>query len=104
DSFHVALFNSLYMTVFGVPVQLLVGLGLAMMLNQALRGERVFRMVFYLPVILAGNAAMLLTWRLMLNPNNGVINTILGFMSSNLPPFQWLMRAGIYVTELSNAA
>jgi ABC-type sugar transport system permease subunit len=104
DSFHVALFNSLYMTVFGVPAQLIVGLGLAMMLNQALRGERVFRMVFYLPVILAGNAAMLLTWRLMLNPNNGVINTILGFMSSNLPPFQWLMRAGIYVTELSNAA
>jgi multiple sugar transport system permease protein len=75
-----------------------------MLLNQALRGEKVFRMIFYLPVILAGNAAMLLTWRLMLNPNNGVINNVLGFLGTYIPPLQWLMRAGIYVTELSSAA
>ncbi len=104
SAFHVSLMNSLYMTLFGVPAQLLASLALAMLLNQALRGERVFRMIFYLPVILAGNAAMLLTWRLMLNPNNGVINTVLGFLSDTIPPFQWLLRAGIYVTELSNAA
>ncbi|GAB4201911.1 MAG: sugar ABC transporter permease [Roseiflexaceae bacterium] len=104
DAFHVALLNSLYMTLFSVPAQLIASLALAMLLNQALRGERVFRMVFYLPVILAGNAAMLLTWRLMMNPNNGVINTVLGFLSSNIPPFQWLMRGGIYLTEVSSAA
>lgn len=104
DAFHIALLNSLYMTLFSVPAQLIASLALAMLLNQALRGERIFRMVFYLPVILAGNAAMLLTWRLMMNPNNGVINTVLGFLSSNIPPFQWLMRAGIYATEVSSAA
>ncbi|HEX6288942.1 MAG TPA: sugar ABC transporter permease [Herpetosiphonaceae bacterium] len=104
SAFHVSLLNSLYMTIFGLPVQLAVGLGLALLLNQKLRAVRLFRMMFYLPVILAGNAAMLLTWRLMLNPNNGVINTILGFLSNALPPFQWLLRLTIYVTELSNAA
>jgi multiple sugar transport system permease protein len=103
DAFHVALLNSLYMTIFGLPVQLLAALGLALLLNAALRGEKLFRMVFYLPVILAGNAAMLLTWRLMLNPNNGVINSVLGFLSRNIPPFNWLLRLGIYATELSNA-
>lgn len=103
-SFQVSLLNSLYMTLFGVPTQLLVGLVLALLLNRAMVGVRVFRMFFYLPVILAGNAAMLLTWRLMLNPNNGVINTILGFLSRTVPPFQWLMRAGIYVNELISAA
>ncbi|HEY0603937.1 MAG TPA: sugar ABC transporter permease [Herpetosiphonaceae bacterium] len=104
SAFHVSLLNSLYMTIFGVPTQLAVGLALALLLNQKLRGVKLFRMVFYLPVILAGNAAMLLTWRLMLNPNNGVINTILGFLSNVVLPFNWLLRAVIYVTELSNAA
>ncbi|MEM8532019.1 MAG: sugar ABC transporter permease [Chloroflexota bacterium] len=104
SAFRVSLLNSLYMTVFGVPAQLVVGLALAMLLNQAIRGVRVFRMVFYLPVILAGNAAMLLTWRLMLSPNNGVINSILGFLSNAFLPFQWVMQLGIYVTEISNAA
>jgi multiple sugar transport system permease protein len=103
SSFHVSLLNSLYMTVFGLPVQLLAALGLALLLNMALRGEKILRMVFYLPVILAGNAAMLLTWRLMLNPNNGVINSVLGFLSKNLAPFNWLLRLGIYLSELSNA-
>jgi len=104
DAFRIALLNSLYMTLFSVPAQLVASLALAMLLNQALRGEKVFRMIFYLPVILAGNAAMLLTWRLMLNPNNGVINNVLGFLGAHIPPLQWLMRAGIYVTELSSAA
>lgn len=103
SAFHVSLLNSLYMTVFGVPAQLLVGLGLALLLNQALRGIRVLRMVYYLPVILAGNAAMLLTFRLMLNPNNGVINTVLRTLSQNIAPFNWLLRGFIYVSELSNA-
>lgn len=104
SSFHISLLNSLYMTIFGLPIQLVVSLAMAVLLNQALRGERLLRMIFYLPVILAGNAAMLLTWRLMLNPNNGVINTILGFLSERVPPFQWLLRGVIFVTELSNSA
>jgi multiple sugar transport system permease protein len=104
SAFHVSLMNSLYMTVFSVPTQLFSALMLALLLNKPLRGGRAFRMVFYLPVILAGNAAMLLTWRLMLNPNNGVVNTILGFLSDTFPPFNWLMRLGIYITETSNAA
>lgn len=104
DAFRISLLNSLYMTVFGVPTQIVVGLILAMLLTQALRGERVLRMIYYLPVILAGNAAMLLTWRLMLNPNNGVINTILRFLAAQILPFQWLLRAYIYVSELLNGA
>ncbi len=103
SAFHVSLLNSIYMTVFGVPAQLAVGLALALLLNRAMRGVRVFRLVYYLPVILAGNAAMLLTWRLMLNPNNGVINSVLRTLSTTIPPFNWLLRGVIYVSEVSNA-
>ena len=47
---------------------------LAVLLNQKMRGERVFRMSFYLPVILGFNTAVLLCWRLMLNTGTGIIN------------------------------
>jgi multiple sugar transport system permease protein len=104
SAFHISLLNSLYMVVFGVPAQIVASLALAMLLTRSLRGEQAFRVVYYLPVILAGNAAMLLTWRLMLNPNNGVINNVLGTLSDLFPPFQWLLRGGIYATELSSAA
>ena len=60
-------------------------------------------MIFYLPVILAGNVAALMSWRLMLDPSKGLVNTILSWMSDNIPLFGWVLRAIIYVTEISNA-
>src|SRR5438132_7915092 len=68
----VSLMNSLYMVVFGLPIQLVVALALAVLLNQRLPGERIFRAALYMPVVLALNAAVLLCWRLMLNANNGL--------------------------------
>ena len=60
------------MVVFGLPIQLVVALALAVLLNQRLPGERIFRAALYMPVVLALNAAVLLCWRLMLNANNGL--------------------------------
>ncbi|MCA9979628.1 MAG: sugar ABC transporter permease, partial [Anaerolineales bacterium] len=74
--FITAMFNSLYMTIIGVPLQLAAGLGMAMLLHQKIRGRTAFRAIFYMPVLLATSTAVLFTWRLMLNPNNGVVNTI----------------------------
>jgi multiple sugar transport system permease protein len=102
--FRVSLVNSLYMVVFGLPVQLVTALALAVLLNQRLPGERVFRAAYYMPVVLALNAAVLLCWRLMLNANNGLINTLLRSIESFIPPFNVVLRAWIYVTELFGAA
>jgi multiple sugar transport system permease protein len=100
--FRVSLLNSLYMTVIGLPLQLLTALVLAMLLYQRLRGERVFRMVYYLPVMLATSSAMLITWRLVLNPNNGMLNTIIRILGDAVPSLGWLTRGFVYVVELSS--
>jgi multiple sugar transport system permease protein len=100
-NFMTSLFNSLYMTVIGVPLQLLAGLGMAMLLNQRLRGRNIFRAIYYLPVLLATSTAVLFTWRLMLNSNNGIINTIL--RSLNVGLFRYVIGAFIFITEFTSA-
>lgn len=100
--FRASLVNTLFLTVIGLPLQMGVALLLAVMLNQRARGERVFRLTFYLPVILGFNAAVLLCWRLMLNAGNGIINQSLRGLSAAFPPFGYLNRAIIYLVELVN--
>jgi multiple sugar transport system permease protein len=101
--FRAALVNTLFLTVVGLPLQIVVALALAVLLSQKLRGERIFRAAFYLPVVLGLNAAALLCWRLMLNANTGVINSVLRAGSEAFPPFGWLVRGFVYVNELVNA-
>ncbi len=98
-----SLVNTLFLTVIGLPLQIGVALFLAVLLNQKSRGERLFRMSFYLPVILGFNTAVLLCWRLMLTAGNGIINQIIRGISNIFPPFGYLNRAAIYITEIINA-
>ena len=100
--FRGSLVNTLFLTVFGLPLQIGFALFLAVLLNQRTRGERAFRMTFYLPVILGFNAAVLLCWRLMLNASNGIIDQLIRLASQSFPPFSYLNRAIIYVVEVVN--
>ncbi len=100
--FITSLYNSLYMTLFGVPLQLMAGLGMALLLNQKIRGRNAFRTIYYLPVLMASSTAVLFTWRLMLNANNGVINTLLRGLNETI--LQPIVGAFIYLVEISSAA
>ena len=44
--FHQSITNTVYLTVLGLPLQIGIALFLAVLLNQKLKGERVFRMAF----------------------------------------------------------
>ncbi len=103
DNFRASIINTLYLTVIGLPLQLGVALLLAVLLNQRTRGERIFRMAFYLPVILGFNTAVLLCWRLMLNTGTGIINLIIRSAANAFPPFSYLNRLAIYIQELVTA-
>lgn len=102
-SFRSSIINTFYLTVIGLPLQVGVALLLAVLLNQKMRGERIFRMAFYLPVILGFNTAVLLCWRLMLNTGTGIINQLIRSISAVFPPFNWLNRAFIFAQEVSSA-
>lgn len=99
--FRASLINTLFLTVIGLPLQIGVALLLAVLLNQKTRGEKVFRMSFYLPVILGFNTAVLLCWRLMLNASNGIINQLIRALSS-FAPLNYLNRAMIFAVEIIN--
>ena len=102
-SFRASLVNTLYLTVIGLPLQMAVALFLAVMLNQKTKGERVFRMAFYLPVILGFNTAVLLAWRLMLNTGTGIINQITRSLNNAFPFISVFNRSLIYMQEVSSA-
>ncbi|CAG0971267.1 partial Diacetylchitobiose uptake system permease protein NgcF, partial [Anaerolineae bacterium] len=103
DSFRASIINTLYLTVIGLPLQMAMALFLAVMLNQKMPGERIFRMAFYLPVILGFNTAVLLCWRLMLNTGTGIINQIIRLVTTAIPPLGYLSRALIFVQEVITA-
>jgi multiple sugar transport system permease protein len=62
--------------LFNVPLNLVLGLLLAILLNQKVRGLSIFRTIFYLPSVTAGVAVSLL-WMWIFNPRFGVINILL---------------------------
>lgn len=70
-----------------VPLELTGGLVLALLMNQKLRGVSVFRTIYYLPSVLPGVAFVVL-WMWLLNPNVGLINTLLGYVGIEGP--RWL--------------
>ncbi len=71
-----ALYNTLYFTAFSVPLSLMFSLGLALLLNQKLPGISLFRTLFFLPSIVPIVASAVL-WLWVLNPDSGLINTLL---------------------------
>jgi multiple sugar transport system permease protein len=103
SGFRASVINTLYLTAIGLPLQMAAALFLAVMLSQNMRGERIFRMAFYLPVILGFNTAVLLAWRLMLNTGTGIINQIIRASIQAFPPLGYLNRAIIFIQELATA-
>lgn len=103
NNFRASIVNTIYLTVIGLPLQMGVALLLAVLLNQKTRGERIFRMAFYLPVVLGFNTAVLLCWRLMLNTGTGIINQIIRSITTTIPAFGYLTRALVYGQEVTAA-
>ena len=70
-----------------IPVVTVGGVIVATLLNRAVWGMRTFRTIYYLPSIMVGVGTYFL-WMLILNPSNGLVNTILGFIGIQGPA--WL--------------
>ncbi len=71
-----ALANTAFYSFLSVPLGLAVSLGLAMLLNQKLRGIAVFRTIFYMPSVIGGVATIMM-WLWVFNPDYGLLNSFL---------------------------
>jgi multiple sugar transport system permease protein len=73
--------------VVSVPLGICGSLALAVLLNQNVRGQRIFRTFFYMPSLVPSVASALL-WGWVFNADNGVLNQALSIFG--LPAIKWL--------------
>ena len=81
-----SIINTLYYTAVHVPGIMIMAFFVAILLNQKVRGQPIYRTAFYLPSVTAGVATAYL-WILLLQPN-GLINQFLGIVGIDGP--NWL--------------
>ncbi|MCL6616782.1 MAG: sugar ABC transporter permease, partial [Anoxybacillus ayderensis] len=82
----IALWNTAKYVAIVVPTQTMLALVLAATLNAGLKGEKFFRIVYFLPT-LTSSAVLTLIFMWMYN-QNGLVNHVLKFFG--LPTYNWL--------------
>lgn len=94
--FWIALRNTAWYTVLYVPLGLIIALGTAVLLNRSHRAVRLFRTLFYIPVV-SSTVATATIWYWLLNPQKGLLNVVLGWFGIDGPAWlydsQWAMIA-----------
>ncbi|WP_433435074.1 carbohydrate ABC transporter permease [Nonomuraea sp. CA-141351] len=85
-------------TLFSVPFLVVLPLGIALLLNRPFRGRTFFRGLFFAPYVL-GVAVVCLMWRLLLDPNLGLIDWLLGtdIAWTTSLPWGWVALVGVTV-------
>lgn len=85
--FWTAVKNTLIFAAMSLPVNIVVSVGLALLLNLKVRGMSLYRTLFYLPSIFPAVVTALL-FRWIFNPQFGLINAL--FNQVGLPTLGWL--------------
>lgn len=102
DTFKISLWNTVYYSVFTVPLTMAAALGLAIILNQKMKGINIFRTIFFFPHV-ASLVAIAVVWNLLFHPTLGPVNNILRFLGIANPPgwtssVDWAMPVIIIVS------
>jgi len=88
ETFRQAALNTAYFVVVGVPLTMALALAVAVGLNSGItRFKALFRVGYYLPVV-TNIVAVAVVWRFLLEPDRGLVNTLLGYVGVDGP--SWL--------------
>ncbi len=91
-----SLVNTAWYVVGTVPISIALGVFVAILLNENIRGLALFRLAYFLPYITALTAAAAV-WSWIFNPGLGLLNYVLG-----LENFRWLSNpTGIFAMVLN---
>ena len=88
SAFEYSLLNNLKWLLAFITFPVAIGLGLAVLLNRSIKGDRVFKMGIFLPQVLSF-AVVALIWAWVYNPRAGLINSFLLNIGVEDPP-GWL--------------
>jgi multiple sugar transport system permease protein len=93
-----AIGNTLKFLLLHIPLQLIVSLFLAQMLNQRIRAISFFRASFFLPVIVSGVVVTIL-WQQLFGFDSGMINRALSAVG--LPKAGWLVNPDMAIYSIA---
>jgi multiple sugar transport system permease protein len=85
ETFRISLTNTFYYVAVTVPFTMAASLGLALLLNQPLRGRNFFRTTFFFPYI-ASLVAVAVVWNMLFHPAAGPVNQFLMSLGVENPP------------------
>ena len=101
DVFRDALYNTFYFSIATVSLSVVIGLAIALLVNQSLRFMVVFRSIFLLPYVTL-TVALALVWKWLYLPDVGLINNVLRAVGLDGPTWltseRWAMPALIIMT------
>jgi multiple sugar transport system permease protein len=97
DRFLLALRNTAFYTVTSVPLGMVLSLGLALALNQTVRGIAWIRTAYFLPVV-TSTIAIALVWQWIYSPDSGLLNQFLGVFG--IAPQRWLSNATLVMPAI----
>ena len=86
--FWLSIWNTAVYTVLRVPLSIIGSLLLAILVNNAIKGIKIFRTIYFIPSIVTGVVLSVL-WLWMLNPEYGLINSFLAYFGIQGP--LWLL-------------
>ena len=87
EIFSQALKHTFMYWIFTVAISMVIGLVLAVVLNQRIKGVSFFRAAYYLPNVIS-MVAIAIMWIWLYDPTKGILNAILGIFG--IPPSDWL--------------
>ena len=101
NNFWICLKNTAYYSFVKVPLNLILSLLLAELLNMKLRGRNIFRTVAFLPAVCSAVSVGVVWQPLLESTGNGLVNHLLGFLGIGPLPFlsstAWAMPSVIFV-------
>jgi len=95
--FHSAMIKTFYFTVLAIVLQVVIGVGAALIFNREFWGRGILRTLYILPMV-ATPVAISLIWIMMLHPTLGVINYLLRVL--HLPPTLSIYAANTVIPAL----
>jgi multiple sugar transport system permease protein len=93
--------NTVWYTILIVPVQLALGFVLALLLNSGIRGLKLYRMLYFMPVV-ASVVAAAIVFRFLFNQQSGVISGAMWQFKGFLLSQPWVQSSPDLLASVKN--
>jgi raffinose/stachyose/melibiose transport system permease protein len=86
--------NNLILVVSSIVIQLPIGMALGLLVSSTLKGTRLLKLVYFIPLMLS-EVAIGITWKFIFEPNYGLLNAFLRLIGLSFLASGWLGEPGL---------